>query len=74
MNPLNAKIDELKIIARENGRKAARKEMTFSDAVMRNSNLVFEIESDDPELFSSPDSVIHFLDGVTEKAYSAALR
>ncbi len=67
MNPRNAKLAELKIMARENGRKVARGEMRYTDAVMANSNAVFAIETEQPELFTSPDNLINYLDRITEE-------
>lgn len=70
MNPRNAKLDELKIIARENGKKAARGKMTHSDAVQANSSNVFAVETEHPELFPHPDRLINLLDQITEDAMS----
>ena len=68
MNKRNIKIEELKAIARENGKKVSRGEMSFSTAVLINSSNVYGIEVEHPDLFPSPDKLINFLDGVTEKA------
>lgn len=68
MNPRNAKLDELKAIARENGRKVKKGEMTHSDAVQANSSNVFAVETEHPELFPHPDRLINLLDQITEKA------
>lgn len=68
MNPRNVKLNELKAQARENGKKVSRGEMSFEDAVMANSSNVFAVETDHPELFPSPDSLIRLLDEITEKA------
>lgn len=67
MNPRNVKLNELKAQARENGKKVKRGEMTYEDAVMRNSSNVFTIETDNPDLIESPDSLIRELDLITEE-------
>jgi len=66
MNPRNAKLDELKVMAKANGRKVARGEMTHSDAVLANSSQVFAVEVDHPDLFPHPDKLINLLDRITE--------
>jgi len=67
MNPRNVKLNELKAQARENGKKVKRGEMEFEDAVMRNSSNVFAVETEEPDLFPSPDSLIRELDLITEE-------
>lgn len=68
MNPRNEKLMQLKAQARENGKKVSRGEMSFGDAVMRNSSNVFAVETEEPDLFPSPDNLIRLLDEITEKA------
>lgn len=65
---LRQTLDTLSAQAKENGRKVSCGEMRFEDAVRANSDNVFAVETEHPEMFPSPDSLIRLLDEITERA------